>query len=162
MKHVWLLPLALLAACGSKPTGTVNFGGMPPLRPQDKDTRTASALCSGCGRKCDLGASKCGKKECGVALTWPETFSCGYCGATGACRACKTWDRADFSCPNCNWTGVITFEGKTPPCPQCACKGKCFLCQGSGKCDVCGGNKKIAKDKIAEIIKKSTERKPEP
>lgn len=161
MRRLLVVPFALLAACGKNPTGTVKFTNMTVLRPGDPDNRTAIPLCGTCGAKTELTATKCpNKKACGEDLRWADTYPCGFCGATGDCRACFTYGRKDGKCPNCKGTGVFTYEGQTPKCAQCDGGKACPMCKGSGKCDKCGGNKKLTKDQVAEIIKKADDKKP--
>ncbi|MBI2899449.1 MAG: hypothetical protein HYY17_04650 [Planctomycetes bacterium] len=154
MKRLWLLPVALLAACGGQPSGAVRFMGGPRIRSADPDNRAAESYCLTCGTKAYIGISKCPNGKCQQKLTWSETYPCGFCGATGDCRACRVLDQAGSACFNCKGTGVITYEGRTPQCPQCKGTGKCGICAGSGKCDLCKGNKKLTKTEVEELVKK--------
>ncbi|GEM_PF-5193270 len=153
MRWFWLVPVALLAACGSKPTGLVKFSGFAPIRPQDTDSRTAIPYCGACGTKVDLGASKCKNAKCLEPLAWAESWGCGFCGASGECRPCRLLDQRDFQCSNCRGKGVLTYEGRSPKCPQCDGTGKCPMCKGTGKCDQCGGNRKMTRDQVAKLLK---------
>ena len=154
MKRLWILPAALLIACG-KPAGEVKFLASTPLRPQDPDLRGGVAYCSSCGKKTEFGASKCSDAKCGAKLSWPDTYPCGFCGATGECRACRALDQADQNCFNCRGNGFLAFEERSLLCTHCAGSGKCPICRATpGKCDQCGGSAKLTRDQVSTLVKK--------
>ena len=142
-------------SCGGQPSGAVRFTGGPRVRAQDTDNRVAISYCMTCGTKVYIGVSKCSNGKCQEKLTWAESYSCGFCGGTGECRTCRILDQKDGACFNCKGAGVISYEGRTPPCPQCKGTGKCPICTGSGKCDICKGNKKLTKDDVETLVKKA-------
>lgn len=159
MKRLWILPVVLLVACG-RPQGHVQFVGSSPLRPQDPDDRRAAAFCGKCGKAADFGSAKCSNGQCGARLTWADSYPCPSCGATGECRACRTFDQKDQKCFNCRGEGFLTLQGKTAPCPHCGGSKTCPMCKANpGKCDQCGGSKKLTRDQVTALAKKTATKK---
>jgi len=155
-----LLSVAALAACGGKPAGLVKMMGLTPNTSLQKDTREIRCFCPSCGSQIEMGVKACPKgKVCGVPLSWKDDYSCGFCNGTGVCQACFLMEKEGGKCFNCKGKGYITYQGKTPPCPDCKGKteGKCTICKGSQKCDFCEGAQKISKDVIKERAKKPSE-----
>lgn len=155
MKKLAFLPILLLAACG-KPVGKVEFRGETPLRPQDKDGRTAVTFCGGCGKSVELKQAQCNNKECKAKLTWADSYACGFCGGTGECKACRNLGQKDQTCIGCRGEGFITYEGKTKACTHCAGTKKCQICkEAPGKCDACKGNKKLTTEEVTKLMQKA-------
>ncbi len=153
MKRVLIPALLLFAACGN-PQGEVQLTGSTPLRPQDQDNRGARGYCGACGKTVDYGTKKCSGKKCGASLTWKDVVDCGFCGATGACKACDLLGQKDQECFNCNGEGQLVFQGSAKDCQQCEAEGSCQICtEQPGSCDACGGSKKLNQGQIQELSK---------
>lgn len=153
------LPLVLsLAACGGgKPKGVVRFQGLPPnsAAQKAKDTRTVSVVCPGCLSSISFGADKCGRKNCVDRLIWDKSFTCPSCNGGGGCGACALLEQQDGKCFDCAGTGIKTYAGKTPECPNCKGKKVCPVCEGSKKCDYCKGEGKLDDAAVRDLSAKS-------
>jgi hypothetical protein len=146
------LLLPALAACGSgKQQGTVHYRGTPPYSAAQKarDGRTLQTFCPKCELPLAFGEERCPQKPCKeIRIGWKEKYTCWTCDGSGRCQACLMREQKDGKCSNCQGTGILTFQGKTPECPDCKGKGKCAVCDGSQKCDYCEGGKVAA-----EVVK---------
>ena len=156
MKLVRLLaiPAALsaLAACGSgRPDGLVIYRGTAPTTAlvKAKDNRTIQTFCPGCKNPIEFGAARCTVKRCETQIGWKNKYACWSCTGTGLCTACVHMGQADGKCFNCKGSGILTYQGKTPDCPNCAGKKVCPICEGSKNCDLCKGEKTVP----AEVVK---------
>ena len=161
MKLVRLLAipaaLAALAACGSgRPDGLVIFRGTPPTTAlaKAKDNRTLKTYCPGCKAEIAFGTERCGDKRCQTQIQWKNKYPCWNCTGTGQCMAFVHMGQADGMCFNCKGSGILTFKGKTPDCPNCAGKKVCPVCEKSQKCDLCKGEKFVS----AEVVKSKASR----
>lgn len=160
MRTIALLtvPLMLsLAACGSgKQQGMVAYQGAPPYSAAQKakDGRTIRTYCPNCKQPLDFGSERCGQKPCKeLRIGWKESYTCWSCDGSGRCQACVMREQRDGKCSNCKGTGILTFQGKTPDCPDCKGKKTCAICDGSMKCDYCTGGKVTAEQIKARAAK---------
>ncbi len=157
MKRALFPVLLFLAACGN-PQGEVQLTATTPLRPQDKDLRGVRGYCGACGMTIQYGDKKCKSKKCEASLTWKDSFDCGFCGATGACKACNLLGQKDQVCFNCKGDGFLIYEGSTAICSQCEGTGTCRICKDQpGSCDACGGSKKLSDAQIQELAAPKSE-----
>lgn len=158
MKLVRLLAIpaivAALAACGSgRQDGLVIYRGTTPTTGlgKAKDNRSIQTFCPNtlCQNPIEFGQARCMVKRCETQIHWKDDYACWNCTATGHCMACVHMGQTDGKCFNCKGSGILTFSGKTPDCPNCAGKKVCPVCEGSRKCDLCKGEKKVP----AEVVK---------
>jgi hypothetical protein len=149
-----LLSVAMLAACSGKPAGQVKMMGLTPNTGLQKDTREIRCTCPSCGTLIEAEAPRCPDKNCKATLNWDEKYRCGFCSGTGVCQACFLMEKTGGKCFNCKGKGFITFQGRTPDCPDCKKTGVCTICKGTQKCDYCGGSKEIAIDVIKAKARK--------
>ncbi|HEX7900820.1 MAG TPA: hypothetical protein VF950_23890 [Planctomycetota bacterium] len=160
------LPLILsLAACGGgKPKGVVRFTGLAPnsAAQKAKDPRVVTVTCPGSCEKKDgtkvpisFGAENCGTKGCIEKLLWDKSFTCPSCNGGGSCSACALLEQKDGKCFDCAGTGIKTYAGKTPECPNCKGKKVCPICEGSKKCDYCKGEGKLDDATVRDLASKA-------
>ena len=159
-----ILILSLAACGGGKPKGVVNFIGLPPnsAAQKAKDPRAVIVTCPGPCYKKDgskdpipFGAVSCGIKNCVEKLAWDKSFTCPSCNGGGSCSACRLLEQHDGKCFDCAGTGIKTYAGKTPECPNCKGKKVCPICEGSKKCDYCKGEGKLDDAAVQALTNKS-------
>jgi hypothetical protein len=156
------LCLLVLAACGDPPEGKVRYFGKTPdtnAYEMDEegnwvDNRYVKTYCPWCEQRIEPGTLNCPDEEqCGCEeIVWPDDYNCWWCGGTGDCKACIHMEQIDLKgkCYNCKGEGVIAFEGKARPCPNCKDTGVCPICKGTMKCDICKGEKTVGNDVISK------------
>ena len=64
-------------------------------------------------------------------------------------------EQQDGKCFDCAGTGIKTYAGKTPECPNCKGKKVCPICEGSKKCDYCKGEGKLDDATVSALAGKS-------
>ncbi len=152
---------AFMGACGRGQDGVVRMRGFTPNSGLQKDTREIFTYCPSCNIQIEAGTERCQGKRCNSRIDWDEKYPCSYCGATGKCRACFLMEKDGGKCFNCKGAGFLTYQGRTPQCPDCKGSKVCTVCKGSQKCDYCGGESAIALSVLKERARKPGEVKEE-
>jgi hypothetical protein len=160
LKHAAVLAAAtFLAACGDSGNqeGDVRFLGFAPVTAGQKDLRSVSTHCPGCGAQLAVDTKRCPNKKCKTDMNWSgsggsvygKDYRCPSCQGTGVCPACSVMEQGKGECYNCKGLGVLIYAGQSPVCPNCKGNKVCPICKGNRKCDYCSGEGKLSK----EIIK---------